>query len=143
MNHSSAHGYTDNELIAVFMGFERYDETPVTKQGIYKLKDVSLSSPYWGRYRGEQMHFNASWDWLMPVVEKISLIVYEEGVTNNGYKDVVVKNYAYPRTFAMPDSEGNFMVRFNRMTLHQDKSLIKATYEAVVEFIKWHNQQSK
>lgn len=112
---------TDNELIAKFMG-----------EPFGKNADKNGLIPY-----------HKSWDWLMPVVEKISLHVYEEYTDHNGYKEVPIKCYAYPRTFAMPDYNGEFMVRFNRCVLFQNKSLINATYEAVVDFIKRYNQNKK
>lgn len=107
---------SDNELIAEFMGWQK------DAQG------------FWPRSR-YKLVFDTNWNELMPVVEKISRHVYEEHKSNNGYKDVVVKEYAYPRTFAMLGSNG-FMVRINRMTLHEHENLITATYNAVVEWIK-------
>lgn len=114
---------SDNELIAQFMGVTPTEKTYLNLGTWYNMK------------------FNTSWDWLMPVVEKIAKYYYQGYQTNNGYKNITEYDYAYPRTFGMLNGgSGKFMVRINRMTLHEDESLIKATYEAVIEFIKWYNE---
>lgn len=110
---------TDNELIAEFCG---------RKYGVNADKNGYLK-------------YDTSWDHLMPVVEKIAEHIYEEYPDHNGYKEVVVKDRAYTRTFGMIDSDGKWMVRINRMPLEQEDTLIQATYNAVVEWIKWHNEQ--
>jgi hypothetical protein len=134
---------TDNELIATmenncliaeFMGWKK-----ILNGDLY----YHDNPPLWATKQQGKFFFDVSWDWLMPVVEKISKYYYEEFKSNNGYKNITEYDYAYPRTFAMLNNSGKFMVRINRMTLHEDESLIKATYEAVVEFIKWYNEQSK
>jgi len=121
---------TDNELIAEFMGLPLTKQEPEFSEG-RKLKTVPLM----------QWKYDTSWDWLMPVVEKISRHLYEQETFNDGYQDITAKYYAHPRTFAALTNEGNFMVRFSRMSLHEYESIIKAQHSAVVEFIKWSNQQ--
>ncbi len=81
----------DNELIAEFMGYRP------------AVEDISINA------------YDTSWDWLMPVVEKI------EGL-----------GYFYS------DSDGERI----QVTNIQGKSKIEATYKAVVEFIKWYNHDS-
>lgn len=124
----------DNELIAEFMGMHKADSDKLLLTPEFVMIDKDKN--YWSL---NKLEYATSWDWLMPVVEKISKFVYDEYKTNNGYKDVIEKDYAYPRTFAMLNSE-KFMVRFNRMTLHESESLIDATYQAIVEFVKWYNE---
>lgn len=135
---------TDNELIAEFMGGVFYGSDDLD----YPNKWWFSRQPHEG-YRKDAQHltvglrYNIDWSWLMPVVEKIAQHVYESYPDHNGYKEVIAHDRAYPRTFGMIDSEGRWMVRINRMPLEQEDSLIKATYKAVVEFIKWYNQQQK
>lgn len=77
--------------------------------------------------------YQSSWDYLMPVVEKISLHTYEDGEP------------AYPRTFGMPftdgliDSKPSIMVRFNRQQVFHGETLIEATYAAVIAFLHYYN----
>lgn len=137
---------TDNELIAEFMGWKLVTiNTPFIKFMTDKpMKVWKMPSDFNTEFvpkviREDDLKFERSWDWLMPVVEKISQHIYESYTDNNGYKDVTSHDRAYPRTFAMIDSEGQWMVRINRMPLEQGDSLIATTYSAVVEFIKWYN----
>ena len=99
---------TDNELIAEFMGFEPYKS---------ELGNTFQHRDLMGIFGGAGIKFkyNSSWDWLMPVVEKIDAL----NVTN-----VDLSEWYYNRD--------------NILDL-QINSKIKDVYEAVVEFIKWHN----
>ena len=59
----------DNKLIAEFMGgYTPYEKFGDNTEYYYKGKYVKL----------ENMEFHKSWDWLMPVVEKIEQV--NEGV---------------------------------------------------------------
>lgn len=123
---------TDNELIAEFMGVQVYktwaemDAVPIEKLSIWTLI--------------EKLDYHKSWSSLMPVVEKISQHVYESCRSHNGYKEVTVHERAYPRTFGMIGSDGDWMVRINRSPLFEADTLIKATYAAVVDWVKRHNE---
>ncbi len=69
--------------------------------------------------------YKNNWNELMPVVEKIC---------DYNYPDVH-DFAAFMRTFGMKDDNGNYMVRVNGMPLHSAKTLLEATYSAVLEFI--------
>lgn len=98
-----------NRLIAEFMGAEN----PYHK-GHFTSPDGKAHTP-------ETMKYHISWDWLMPVVEKIeglsgsmSVYIYKDGCQIEG--------------------------RFNGYNkTERAKTKIEATYKAVVEFIKWYN----
>jgi hypothetical protein len=109
----------DNELIAEFMGYKQ-------------LSAITDLSGYYNE-----------WNTLMPVVEKIAKIVTPENeIIHNG--DESRFDSFYPRTFGMLNAETKqFMVRINRFPLYQADSLIGATHQAVVDFIKWYNEQNK
>lgn len=64
----------------------------------------------------------------MPVVEKITKHEYDNG-----------EDTAYLRTFGMLSDTKKPMVRFNRCTVYEGTTLIEATYQAVIDFIKWYN----
>lgn len=111
----------NNNLIAEFMGY--INTTPTDKDfNIYQhpqnKKMIETMS----------MQYHTSWDWLMPVIEKISNYKYEDFDT------------AYPRTFGMIGEKGIPMFRFNRHHLFQEKTLIESAHMACIEFIKWYNQ---
>ena len=58
----------DNKLIAEFMGFTK------DSKDLYLIDDYSLrgEDEYQATYVSE-MKFHTSWDWMMPVVEKIEM----------------------------------------------------------------------
>ena len=75
--------------------------------------------------------YHSSWNWLMPVVEKISRMVVE--LDSDGKP---VGTY-YPRTFGMIQQDtGLPMVRINCCPVYVGGTLIEAAWIAVVEFIK-------
>jgi hypothetical protein len=96
----------DNELIAEFMGQH------VTPIGL--RREVMQQS-----YYAHELQYHQSWDWLMPVVEKIDDI--EE------YLYVII-------------NKKTCVVQYVTKTHTKDRK-IDAVYAAVVEFIKWYNQQ--
>lgn len=110
---------TDNELIAEFMGGRKQII------GDDQLHGYSPGTILWHGLFDEHGHttylsFDDDWEWLMPVVEKIESLDYEVDV----YKHACEINT-------------EDMIRF------EASSKIEACYKAVVEFIKWHNQQTK
>ena len=99
----------NNKLIVEFMGAEldvscaHYDECEVDPT---LIKNVN---PLWRRY--DEMEYHSSWDWLMPVVEKIK-------------KNVEPKQWEY------------------LMSVLRLMDIIKM-HEAVVDFIKWYNENKQ
>lgn len=101
----------NNKLIAEFMGgytpYERFgDSTEYYYRGDY----VTL----------ENMKFQTSWDWLMPVVEKI-------------------ESLGYVFTIQGGKAEYGEMISEARCFIAKDK--LSSTYQAVVEFIKLYNNE--
>tara|TARA_R110000868_G_scaffold402711_2_gene679345 strand:+ start:280 stop:579 length:300 start_codon:yes stop_codon:yes gene_type:complete len=94
----------NNRLIAEFMGVGKLHE--------------AQSSNQWNQY-------HTSWDWLMPVVEKIE--------SDERY-DVDILQYG------TRIREGQKEIVNNIADISFDKK-IEHTYDAVVEFIKQHNNQ--
>ena len=84
----------DSKLIAEFMGVVFQDD-----ENQYYDNN--------GLYIGEELHYHTSWDWLMPVIEKIMDMSFQE---DGEYEDF------YSIRDLIPD--------------------IGQTYKAVVEFIK-------
>jgi len=107
-----------NKLIAEFMEYMFLDD--------FNYPENNETGWYneLGNCVGIELKFHSSWDWLMSVVEKIELIIVdelkiEEDITINGtscYIPAIDKSIT-------------------------KLSKINATYEAVVEFIKWYNLQ--
>jgi len=110
-----------NKLIAEFMGlipvdngddltwFQVDEELYLTKDFRYK-NDIQYTT-------SDMLPYHVSWDWLMPVVEKMWNIT---GHHNLLYQDVGEK-----LTFFAADG----------------KLLIDRVYGLVIKFIKWYNKQ--
>ena len=100
----------DNKLIAEFMDYDNVDEM----------------FPFDG-----ELHYHSSWDWLMPVVERIRGL--EEGMLVERIdimpNDGVAIHYSHPPKMIVVDTSKRV-------------NTLNATYQAVVEFIKQLNKQS-
>lgn len=143
-----------NKTIAEFMGlkpmYKKGCRLPyLTKEEVADIENHSrwVITEHWGtdmefanevEYLPEPhtLSYNEEWGDLMPVVEKIATIHYG---WPSDKMDTKYDDCAYPRTFGMRDAEGNYMVRFNANGLITGKTLIEATWLAVLDFIQWHN----
>ncbi len=110
-----------NKLIAEFMGMIPFENPyrKITKEdGFYRRFNEDGSIDIIG-----DLNFNLSWDWLMPVVEKIDGF---DGVTvtMRGSKTVIILN-------DHKNISCHTIVRIN------------STWRVVVDFIKWYNQNNK
>jgi 2-hydroxy-3-keto-5-methylthiopentenyl-1-phosphate phosphatase len=94
----------ENQIIAEFMGVVFLDD-----ENQFYIED--------GLYVGNTLQYHTSWDWLMPVVEKINLQVTLGYATGNIHKVIDKIHHAVKYT------------------------MIDATYKAVVEFIKKLKQE--
>jgi len=82
--------------------------------------------------------YHSSWDWLMPVVNKIESIVdlYHGhfGVYINS-NNCTIQSIKF-RSDEMTDPPYYF-------SDHYSESKIESTYNAILNFIKWYNKQNK
>lgn len=98
----------DNKLIAEFMELEVED-------GLYYYTTLMDD------YKTDTLYFDSSWDWMMPVVEKIEML-----------------GYTFEKNYQPIDKDWQCLIVKGLDILHQefDESSIKATHYVVVEFIK-------
>jgi hypothetical protein len=101
---------TDNEKIAQFMGLE------------------NTSVHYWitrkGRTHSNELEYDTSWDWLMPVVKKINELMGD-----------------YERSpFWGLDNAREIVMRLGDSLCQVDIAL---TNKEVVQFIDWYNENCK
>ena len=146
----------DNKLIAEFMdyikGFDIIDDNKY--QGEITLSNNLMEeqidgeiSHFEDRYgvtpiaKESELQYHKSWDWLIPVVEKIES--YNVSVNINGLYCVFNKNVAHQVTIRIEAVEMNeggksAWVLEDEYLYHSDvkDSKIEAVYQAVVEFIK-------
>jgi hypothetical protein len=93
-----------NKLIAEFMNW------------------VHSQDPATDAYEMERLKFHTSWDWLMPVVEKIG-------------ENYTINLHLFPGSdFTATFKEGNF-----RRGNGESPRPIEATWLAVVQHIQWYN----
>ena len=103
----------ENELIAEFMGLPKQGNT--------------YEEPYSGEYvEAIELSYDESWDWLMPVVEKIN--------TMKDYKYSVSINYHYT---TITDNQVTEII----MDEDTDTDTRSGCYNAVVKFIKQYNTE--
>jgi hypothetical protein len=109
-----------NKLIAEFMGWKK-------DIGYRKGKPIDgFIKPNDGRHFPlYRFRFHESWDWLMPVVEKIESLGFY--VRIHGKSTLIFKKDGY-NIINRPYGYG------------KEKSKIDHTYKAVIEFIKWYNK---
>jgi hypothetical protein len=117
---------TDNGLIAEFMG-GRYDAMSNSWTGLPEKYHAGHMITW--AYSPADLMYSSSWDWLMPVVEKIESLT----LPVTGYRMVIVK--IDDCTCSMQGNRYNY-------TRFSGESKIEAVYKAVVKFIKWYNTQN-
>lgn len=111
----------NNKLIAEFMGWEL--EQTLKGKWVYAIRQnvLHLTKEYeeTNFYLPKELLYHKSWDWLMPVVDKIENLHY-------GFEII-----------------GNYVKVLGTPIYSTRKTKIQAVYNAVVEFIKWYNQNNK
>jgi hypothetical protein len=127
----------NNKLIAEFTGAKEQE-----------FIDGSIGLSFWnpngsgrlGKYPDgstskydDELKYHFSWDWLMPVVEKIEKFRFKDEIDTTD----AIQNYAFLRTLQRNQA------RINRFSLFTGDTKIDAVWKAVVEFIKWYNRQEK
>ena len=116
----------NNKLIAEFIGIEYIEgdcnqKWRLTNSPIHK---VTMSS------HSVHLHFDVSWDWLMPVYNKLSL------KHDIGWK--ITSKYINIYTHAgQPIGDFNGMFEINC-----PQNVMSDAYRAIVAFIKWYNKQN-
>ena len=111
----------NNKLIAEFMGYEFITNNIF----INRLpKDFLNNSESY-------KCFHNSWDWLMPVVDKIESFIFQ----NDEFYNFNILGGCYVIVIS---SHGNELI-----TSDEGQSKLECVYIAIIEFIKWYNQQNK
>lgn len=115
----------NNRLIADFMQLELSKEVLGTTKSYYKIKgyqrhDSLIASD-------DEFEYHLSWDWLMPVVEKIEL------------QGCIVEIWlSLGKSCRI--TKGSFKKPIITIANTESNSLIEAVYNAVVDYINWYNQ---
>jgi hypothetical protein len=115
----------NNKLIAEFMVRDKEVDFHTTEEIKNKLREM----PTWyaldgGWVKDDELQYHKSWDWLMPVVEKIESLGYEFFIVENRVK--VAHN---------TDHSIETIIDFTFGGSKRD-----VTYQGVVEFINQYNK---
>lgn len=143
-----------NEVIARFMGYEKVtvgysgtDEETEWQRSNEQWMDkvrlvmvgnyfVNVSEDKW--FECEYIKYHSSWEWLMPVVEKIESI-YD---SFHGYFGVhISSNSCCVQGTKLDTRPGKEHYAYFNEVVHETK--IRAAHYAVYQFITWFNQQKQ
>jgi hypothetical protein len=114
-----------NILIAEFMELENpFNEN--TDTTLYRYKCIDEKGEYQFDIELHEMRYHLSWDWLMPVVDKIESLRDENG---NAYRFTI--------------DMGNAQIEGTNIEIVGGSCKLDTTYQAVVEFINWHNEYNQ
>ena len=120
-----------NKLIAEFMGASFKTQ---------KIGENVRINTYWDNppcYQGvnlENLKYHSSWDWLMPVVEKIENLITTIDEIGGG-QVLIFNDCCKINPYKMDAPKGTlFEVKGNKK---------QSIWLACVEFIKWYNDQKK
>lgn len=136
MNKKIAEG---NRLIAEFMGAIvtlDYCEIPDVQDGLGFYFKKENAPDFDLRYCSEGLKYHSSWDWLMPVVEKIESLGYQSETMGWHLTNGLVTTISFwvNRTDYSKEPE--------RVCCKESKKKIEAVWTAVIEFIKYKNSNT-
>lgn len=115
-----------NKLIAEFFTGETFFNHSILIHGFSEESNLFFDS---------QLKFHSSWDWLMPCVQKI-----EELDRLGGIVTIIQGQCTITSRMA---GDHTVMANKSHYMLMGAKGKLLATYEAVVEFIKWYNKHKE
>lgn len=102
----------NNKLIAEFMGYFYVGYSPIWR---HKDTDEIL----------EELLYHKSWDWVIPVIQEIG--------NRTEYELVIGAEYSYWNKYGDTVMDGKEFRGYNS---------IEHIHEAVIEFIKWYNENN-
>ena len=123
----------ENKLIVDFLN------TDVNNDGTYELPKFGTIRPngdFKTSFTLEQMKFNKDWNWIMQVVDKIESIE----VIGQVFNIQIDRNKTHILYAPANYSSEKW---FENLIIKESEDKLLNTYQAVVEFIKWYNQQNK
>lgn len=120
-----------NELIALFMGaFIMSSST--TAEGVKTINSLSIddrASSIPSYDFATKLKYHSSYDWIMPVIEKIEALGYDIQIAK-GYTDVMFYYFGAKQMG-------------HQLACGEGKSKLENTWSAVVDFIRWYNLNRK
>ena len=132
-----------NTLIGKFIdiphGMRKYTNNPDDK-GMLIFQFPTDDRKVFRFKSSEELEFHSSFEWLMPVVEKIQCQFGEDAEfmvrINKGYERGVLKYSAYIKIKNDPEKSETE----NEYFIASSNSHIESIYLVVIKFIEWYNQ---
>jgi hypothetical protein len=127
-----------NRILADFIGaiqaYKPYVNTDDMEYYMYgvipSIEDGENEKHY---FLPQEMLFDTDWNWLMEVVEKIENISFNK---SDIFFNVTIGSGLY---CTIQDSNFDGLLEINT----SEETRIKTVYQAVLEFIKWYNEQNQ
>ena len=111
-----------NRMIAKFMGFKDLGNLVGGSPRVEKhVRGITYQS-----YPYSELNYHASWDWLMPVVEKIE--------TELNYEVLIGRIYSQVNIIGDEDNT------ISKWVCGDPKKKLEITYETICKFIEWYNE---
>ena len=109
----------NNKLIAEFLSVKIHPCETIENFKFLPIEERGLYNGYFI----DELKYHEDWNWLMEVVEKIESL---------GYRIEIVKHICRI-----------YLSNKETIIISENTPKIEAVYNAVVEFIKWYNNQNK
>lgn len=88
--------------------------------------------------------YHSSWNWLMPVVEKIEQLSKGNSVyINTSQFELYDAPFTECTIWVRDEPSGGISGLSKWHTTNEDRSKIKSVWLSVIKFIKWYNNQNK
>jgi hypothetical protein len=127
-----------NKLIAEFMGCGEVKTSYATLYTEIPVNCIGETQKY-----QEALQWHESWDWLMPVVEKINSISIGEFEKFSFIIEPECCHIDVDFSYRGRHKEYLGPTATERYWLNVDGSnILESAYKAVVEFIKWYNEDN-
>lgn len=143
MNTTEQNIIENNKLIAEFIG----RKGKVNKY-LYTFKEIPEPRNIW--FTPQTAKFHSSWDWLMPVVEKIESLEIQPFLSKINISDVseIEGNFWFNRFLNTVETYANVNYWHPEYQIDELNDItgispIDAMYKAVVQFITWYNENKK
>lgn len=141
----------NNKLIAEFMGliYIPHSDDAEYKPGYWKSRvrkddNSKLNSYLFICRHHKSLGYRRSWDWLMPVLNKIETMPIRStvnGVAISIGLSSTNKKYCYIKYGKIFDQRGRkISEKYYFSGTFENETALKAAYEAVVAFINWYNK---
>ena len=125
----------NNIMLAEFLEWKKYEDFSFITDFNKNYMSMGAGMLETNIFRFEDLEFHKSWDWLMCVTERVNTEIKNKDIIWNGVKitpdSVHVYGKSYNTAYVVGTTDGKY------------ENLKQCLYTAVVDFIKWYNNEKK